>query len=545
MLWVPAGSVDTYKNTPGWEMFENIEPLWVGLAISEDELSLLPDETKTITAIISGYITDPAVVIWTSDDPSVATVDNTGMVTAISQGQAVITASIGEIEATCLVTVNDNITAEPFDWSIINGVLIISGNGAMPDYDEEADVPWYYLKDEIIGVNLGVITTIGSWSFSNCPNLTSMVIPVSVTSVSHHAFSGSGLTSVVIPGSVTSIGDYAFAGCNKLSEIVNACRKPQTIPVDVFEGIHFESCKLWVPVASVDLYRNAAGWEEFDHNISAGVTIDKEKLYLLPEDFNEIEVIVHTDLIFANNTVFIWSHTIPNVVSTDGTRSASRRVTAVNPGTTDINVFVGGVMGATCTVTVIEKGTSSIEGTVTADMPETVTVNLYINEELITSQTKGRVVGGYVLLATTVPNSNGQYIFDDLPEGSYQIQLVIDNYEPEATKEMTLSENETVTDVDFTVDPDLGIIIDIPTAAKELFMPVLKIYPNPFTDAVHVTGAEHAASLRVINTAGAVVHTQIITGTDATVHLGHLPAGMYIIRMEYGDRATAVKVVKQ
>jgi len=41
-----------------------------------------------------------------------------------------------------------------------------------------------------------------------------------------------------------------------------------------------------------------------------------------------------------------------------------------------------------------------------------------------------------------------------------------------------------------------------------------------------------------------IVHTQIITNPDETIHLGHLPAGMYIIRLEMGDRAQAVKVIK-
>jgi hypothetical protein len=44
------------------------------------------------------------------------------------------------------------------------------------------------------------------------------VIPSSVTSIEHSAFSGcTGLTGVTIPGSVTSIGDFAFSGCRALT----------------------------------------------------------------------------------------------------------------------------------------------------------------------------------------------------------------------------------------------------------------------------------------------------------------------------------------
>ena len=46
-------------------------------------------------------------IIWKSSDPSVATVDN-GIVTAISEGSAIITASINSISSTCKVTVSSS-----------------------------------------------------------------------------------------------------------------------------------------------------------------------------------------------------------------------------------------------------------------------------------------------------------------------------------------------------------------------------------------------------------------------------------------------------
>ena len=58
--------------------------------------------------------------------------------------------------------------------------------------------------------------------FSQCTNLTSIVIPDSVTSIGSYAFRGcSSLTSVVISDSVTSIGEGAFSGCYKLVEVYN------------------------------------------------------------------------------------------------------------------------------------------------------------------------------------------------------------------------------------------------------------------------------------------------------------------------------------
>lgn len=54
------------------------------------------------------------------------------------------------------------------------------------------------------------VTTIGDGAFIESKNLTSVVIPSSVTKIDRSAFARSGLTSVDIPNSTTEIGRYAF-----------------------------------------------------------------------------------------------------------------------------------------------------------------------------------------------------------------------------------------------------------------------------------------------------------------------------------------------
>ena len=64
------------------------------------------------------------------------------------------------------------------------------------------------------------VTTIGKYAFSDCSGLTSVTIGNSVTTIGGHAFSGcSGLTSVTIPNSVTTIGESAFSGCSSLTSV--------------------------------------------------------------------------------------------------------------------------------------------------------------------------------------------------------------------------------------------------------------------------------------------------------------------------------------
>ncbi|MCD7886863.1 MAG: leucine-rich repeat domain-containing protein, partial [Clostridiales bacterium] len=132
----------------------------------------------------------------------------------------------------------DNVTSgtcgENLTWTLEDGVMTISGSGAMSNCESDY-VPWYSLRSsietviiedgvtsignyafyyctEITDVTIGnTITSIGRSAFYNCKSLRAVTIPDSVISIGYEAFTFCSLKVVVIPNGVTSIGSFAFS----------------------------------------------------------------------------------------------------------------------------------------------------------------------------------------------------------------------------------------------------------------------------------------------------------------------------------------------
>lgn len=76
-----------------------------GVVLDSEEISLVPAETHQLTATVSPEDADYDAVIWLSTDEKVATVSESGLVTAVSKGEADIVAHVGKFSAICKVKV--------------------------------------------------------------------------------------------------------------------------------------------------------------------------------------------------------------------------------------------------------------------------------------------------------------------------------------------------------------------------------------------------------------------------------------------------------
>lgn len=123
----------------------------------------------------------------------------------------------------------------------------------------------FYRNTSLRSVKISdVETTIYDNEFYGCTNLQNVSIGDSVKSIGRWAFSGCNSLSHFDFGSgLQSIGQEAFSDCNNVTEISSEALMPPTCGTNALDDINKWTCKLTVPKASMETYKQAEQWKEF------------------------------------------------------------------------------------------------------------------------------------------------------------------------------------------------------------------------------------------------------------------------------------------
>ena len=198
------------KEVASWTVKVLAAPKWVKL--NKETAALNMGQTLKLKATLPNKTASR--LTWKSSNKQVATVSDSGVVTAVGVGKAIIAVrTYNANKAQCVVTVSN-----PDEFVIENGVLVqYLGTGG------DVIIP---AKDKA-GKSVKVI---GARAFMNCVDLKSVVIPNTVVRIEdgdypsdeapYGAFSGCvNLTGADLPDSLARIGQYTFRGCTGLKRI--------------------------------------------------------------------------------------------------------------------------------------------------------------------------------------------------------------------------------------------------------------------------------------------------------------------------------------
>ena len=137
------------------------------------------------------------------------------------------------------------------------------------------------------------VTSIGKNAFRLCENLSSVVMPNSVTTIERWAFCDSEMKSIILSSNLSKIEQEAFNGCKKLEEI-NLPEKLSIIDVSAFA--YCESLKSLVIPPNV-MSIGAGAFKECSGMRS--ITVDKgNKVYDSRNDCNAV-------ILSSNNTLVV------------------------------------------------------------------------------------------------------------------------------------------------------------------------------------------------------------------------------------------------
>ncbi len=100
--------------TPPEQKPQPVEPVEVTISIDNPTYNIYVGEMYNIPVTVSPENT---VLTWTSSDRKVALVDRNGQVMGLTTGTATITATHGEVSASCIVTVSEKAQAGDFYYS--------------------------------------------------------------------------------------------------------------------------------------------------------------------------------------------------------------------------------------------------------------------------------------------------------------------------------------------------------------------------------------------------------------------------------------------
>ena len=104
---------------------------------------------------------------------------------------------------------------------------------------------------------------------------------------------------------------------------------------------------------------------------------------------------------------------------------------------------------------------------------------------------------------------------------------------------MVLETDETGTAGGFSIDYEGGQV-----GVEELSRQELSLYPNPAKDRLHLSYSTPIQQVDILNAEGELLHRETPSSENVSLQVGHLPAGIYMVRITTEEQVFTKKFIK-
>ncbi len=213
--------------------------------LNKTSLSLAKGSSETLTATVSPRDATDNTVKWSSDNPSVATVEQNGQVIAVNAGNAVITASAGDVSATCEVSVFipvTSITLSSTDLTLLVGETAVLEATVLPEDATDKNVTWWSSYPDVATVEGGMITALGFGQADIVAQVGGQSASCTVTVLTD---SPSGVIANYYGGDVSASGDFIEPGSRLNFGVTNMSAETINVKsVQLFDGVSEEGADI-------------------------------------------------------------------------------------------------------------------------------------------------------------------------------------------------------------------------------------------------------------------------------------------------------------
>ncbi len=137
-----------------------------GITLSNSSITLIEGDSQTLQATVAPSDATDKRVTWSSSNSSVATVSESGTVTAVKEGTAEVTATAGGKSAKCTVTVKKKevavteVTLSQTSLALTEGETATLTATVAPDNATNKKVTWTTSNDAVATVSEGTVTAV-------------------------------------------------------------------------------------------------------------------------------------------------------------------------------------------------------------------------------------------------------------------------------------------------------------------------------------------------------------------------------------------------